>query len=263
MSTDRRTETSERELPRAPRTGTLNMSSYGEPTEYSFEKRYGEYKSVPYYEEAKKAYLSKTLNRKNEFGVNTWHEQLIAGRITPEDMKILTYTNLGRFSALTHVILMQMTKERDPMDARTIRAVIEAAKTSRPYIGGQRDSTPSTLFRHALYIAEHFGADTVRAVNSHEGVQAVAHNLLHKLLRSDPEKARQIVRYVDDFFNELDEVLPKGTSVSYMYRDHDWLTLLDGGVSPKEAAVSLIQHLSPERAVEAVGISRAVAEGVL
>lgn len=263
MSTDEGTDAQIPELPRAPHSRSVNMSSYGEATEYAFEKRYGAYSSVPYYAEAKKAYLSKALNRKNETGVNTWHEQLIAGRITPEDIKILTYTNLARFSLVSTAILIQMTKPDNPMDARTMRAVMEAAKTSRPYLAGNGDTTPTALFRHALYIAEHFGAETVRAVRSHESVLTVARDALRLLLRKDPEKARRMVRYIDEFFAELDELLPEGTSISHMYHDMDYMKLMDAGVGPKEAAVSLTQGLSVERAIEAVGITRAVAEGVL
>jgi hypothetical protein len=251
------------ELPGMPNKRALNISQTGEPTEYYFEKRYGEYKDVPYYEEAKRLYLHKRINSQNECGVNTWHEQLIAGRVTPDDVKTIGYTNIAYFNKWNPFFLPAMTNPERMMDARTVRAIMDSSRNSFQY-GPVREekSHPQVAIHKTYFLGFHFGADVVRSLRNHTGICNSAQTLI-KLNKSDPAKALEVIQYIEDYYNELRPLLVEHELPENFYRDNEFLKLMEAGVTPKQAAEGTVQGLSVERAVEAVNVASTFAEGVL
>lgn len=251
------------ELPGMPQRNALNISQSGEPTEYYFEKRYGKYADVPYYEEAKRLYLHKRINSQNECGVNTWHEQLLAGRVTPEDVKTIGYMNLAYFKNFMPQFLISMTDPKRPLDARTLRAIMDASRSSLRY-GNVREeeSHPKVAINKTFFLGYHFGADAVLSVRNHTGICDSAKTLI-KLEVSDPKKALEVIRYIEDYYNELRPLLAGRRRPDEFYREADFLKLMDGGVTPKHAAEGTVQELSVERAIEAINVSTTLSQGVL
>lgn len=251
------------ELPGMPNKRALNISQIGEPTEYYFEKRYGEYKDVPYYEEAKRLYLHKRINSQNECGVNTWHEQLIAGRVTPDDVKTIGYTNIAYFKTFIPQFLFSMTDPEHTLDARTIRAIMDASRNSLQYNNvREEESHPKVAVNKTFFLGYHFGADVVLSLRNHTGICDSAKTLM-RLNASDPGKALKVIQYIEDYYNELRPLLTGRRRPDEFYRDKDFLKLMEGGVTPKQAAEGTVQGLSAERAIEAVSISTTLAPGVL
>lgn len=261
MSIDTSGSAITRELPRKPISNGVNVSNYGDPTEYAFENIYGMFHAEPYFSEAKKAYLSKTLNRRNESGVNTWHEQLIAGRITPDDMKIIGYTNIGKLHKYSKDMLLALTDDRNPMDARTLRAAIDAANNSHRY--GTSDpvlANPKMVFPLTLWIAQILGPDTVREVHNHIAIHTGIRPTLEGLARKDKAAAQQLIRYVDSYYDELRAFRENH---NHVYNRKEFLILMKAGITPRQAAEYAVRGLSVERAVEAQGLTPTLTEGVL
>lgn len=256
------------ELPGMPNKRALNVAQSGEPTEYYFEKRYGEYKDVPYYEEAKRLYLHKRINSKNECGVNMWHEQLIAGRVTPEDVKIIGYTNIAYFKNWTPQFLQSMTEPEHPMDAHTVRAIMDASRNSFQYNKAREQKLhPQVAINKTFFLGYHFGDDVVLSLRNHTGVCDSARTLMRlktltHLNGSSHDEAIEVIRFIEDYYNELRPLAVSGTPDKF-YKDGDFLKLMKAGVTPRQAAEGTAQELSVERAVEAVSISTTIAQGVL
>ena len=240
----------------------LNVILSDAPNEYTFEKRYGAYKDAPFYEEAKHAYLHKRLNSGHECGVNTWHEQLIAGRVTPEDIKTIRYTNLVYFKNYTSSFLVQMTKPENPLSAQDIRSTIDAARHSFK-LGGNKDELVDarTAIHDTLFLSIHFGGAAVASLRNHHGITRSAEMLVH-LSKVNPEKALLALKYMDEYFDEI-RLLSGANQKLITYMNNDFIKLMDAGVTAKHAAERTIQGLSIERALEASNISSTIAEGVL
>lgn len=251
------------ELPRMPDRKYLSVSQQGEATEYYFEKRYGRYKDVPYYEEAKRLYLHKRINSKNESGVNTWHEQVLAGRVTPGDIKTIGYTNIAYFKLFTTTLLIAMTDPKSMMDARTVRAIMDAARKSYAYTSrGEEQYHPQSAIHKTYFLGYHFGGDLVLSLRNHYGICESAETLI-RLNSSAPDKAVEVIRYIESYYDELRPLTSGHQVPEAFYKKRQILNLMEAGVSPQRAAEGTVQGLSVERVITGREVPSNLTQGVL
>lgn len=247
------------ELPYPPNMSGVNVHQYGSNTEDAFEDTYHRYYAVPYYDEARRAFTHKGLNGKNEYGVNTWHEQLLAGRVTPEDMKTLGYSRLARFRKDTKGILVAL---HNGMDAKTMKAAMEAAERGDSYAARTGVATDRNyVFRYTLPLANEFGAETVKEILHPVAVFSLHSDTLIPLLRRDKAKALRLALYMDQYFTLLERVLGDKNIPTFL--GEAFVTLMDNEITPEQAVDGSIRGLSAERTIEAIGITGSISEGVL
>lgn len=259
------------DLPKPPNNRVLNGFVSSPKNEATFNRQYARYSHVPYFDEARKAFVHKRLTNTATTGANTWHEQLIAGRVTPEDMKTLGYTNLAKFRTHTFEILDLVAN--GGMDSKTMRAAFDAAKKSRVHYRSDKTSNIGARdLQFCIRVAEWFGAEGVLAFEHHMAMVTVASDTINRLIEDGSlDEAYSYAQYVEAFFRALREKLPPPPQDGsyapdhshHNYREGDFFTLMKGGISPEQAAESALQDLSAERAVQAATLPRSVAEGVL
>lgn len=244
------------ELPGPPHPRSLNVTQQGTFGEAAFDSMYRRFKGAEHYEDAKKAFLSPSLNRALVSGVNTWHEQVLAGRVTLDDLKTMGYTNLARHREQTEMILGILTRDSNPMTAAEVRIALDLARTSLLFglNPPMRLSTKHGLNVLLQFVAG-FGKDAKR-VRYHSDIKlAVGRALSDKHIRNH-EHALELMMFVDGFFAALQEYIRAGELRTYddrsypvIYKNHDFITLMEAGLTPAQVAKSVIQGLSPERAV--------------
>ena len=262
-------QTADVELPGPPNPKALLGIISSPQTEETFNRRYARYAYVPFFDEARKAFIHRRLTKDSTTGVNTWHEQLIAGRVTPDDMKTLGYSNLAKWRSQTSMMLDLLASGE--MDAVTLRAAFNSSKKSRVHYRNDITSPISAAnIQFCIRVAEWFGAQRVVELEHHMAIVTVASKTIIELLDQDTDEAYAYAKFIDDHFNALRVMLPVVSAENYVadhnyrsYREKEFVVMRDGGLSPQQVAESALQHLSPERAVVAATMPRSVAEGVL
>lgn len=259
------------ELPGPPDPRGVNVQHTGPVDEAAFTSLYGQYSGTEHYEDAKKVFLTRTLNNSFSAGVNTWHEQVLAGRVTLDDLKVMGYANLARVRAMTKTILVALTRKHAPMTPTEMKVALKSATTSLMFgLNPPMSRKPSENLPNTLLYANQFGKDA-QPLRYHWNIYDAAGPSIQHLNQSNYFKALELALYVDQFFAALQEYITPGELRTYdrdnypvFYRNDEFIMLKEAGITPVQAARFLINGMSVERAVAAKDVPDSpLIEGVL
>jgi hypothetical protein len=259
------------ELPGPPDPRGVNVQHNGPVDEAAFIYMYGRYSGTEHYEDAKKVFLTRTLNNSFTGGVNTWHEQVLAGRISMDDLKVMGYSNLARLRSRTKEILIALTREHAPMTPAEMKIALKTSSTSLMFgLNPPMSRKPSENLPYTMHYANQFGKDA-QTLRYHWDIYNAAGPSIQDLNQSNYFKALELTLYVDQFFAALQEYITPGKLRPYntdsypvTYRNDEFILLKDAEITPAQAAKFLINGLSARRAVAAKDVPDSpLIEGVL
>lgn len=234
-----------------------------------FDDLYGQrYRGTPHYDDAKAAFSSRALTPRWEMGVNTWHEQVLAGRIPLSDIKTVGMARLGKASRVPGIryrLLSVMAGTDGKVEPKLVRLALEMFDRAQSEYG----HADKTTMHHALFLAGELGMAAGEIPCWPDVYDSAAKEIERELgpLPIPPDRAEaalKLAKYAGDYWTEVHALTRRADGVpGRTYRNFDFTRLMRAGISPSEAARDSEMGMTVERAIEAHGHPSAVADGAL